>query len=52
MKHHADYIQFHRPEAYIDFDIDEIGIYKKIKPNYDYQFYTKIDQVGGMKYVC
>ena len=46
---HADYIKIHRPEAYIDFDVNDIGFYKKstnigyIKSEYDYQFYSYDD---------
>ena len=29
MNQHANYIAFNRPESYIDFDSDNIGIYVK-----------------------
>ena len=50
MKKHAEYIKIHRPEAYIDVDVNDIGVYEKstktnyangyIKSKYDYQVYT------------
>ena len=35
MEKHAEYIKIHRPEAYIDVDVNDIGFYTKSSKTYN-----------------